>query len=159
MVVTTFAVMNKLDTLVETGTFLGDMVEAQRDFFNKIYSIELSEELAAKAQRRFRQYAHIEIIQGDSSERLQEVISRLNGPALFWLDGHYSGGVTALGSKECPALEEVQAIKASPYAHTVIIDDARSFQQDSYPAIDELERAAGAKFTFGADAMIWQKRN
>jgi len=158
MLVTTFALLNKLDTLVETGTYLGDMIEAQRDYFEKIYSIELSPELAERAKERFRQYPHIEIIQGDSGQRLAEVVSRLNGPALFWLDGHYSGGMTAMGSKECPALEEIQAIKASPFSHTVLIDDHRSFVQDSYPAVEDLEAVAGDKFMFGCDAMIWQKR-
>ena len=33
--------------LVETGTFLGDMIEAMRDNFDKIFSIELSEEYYA----------------------------------------------------------------------------------------------------------------
>ena len=158
MLVTTFALINKHDTLVETGTYLGDMVEAQREYFKKIYSIELSEKLAENARQRFKQYPHIEIIQGDSGQRLAEIVSRLNGPALFWLDGHYSGGETAMGSKECPALEELQAIKSSPYPHTVIIDDHRSFVQDSYPAVEELEALAGEKFVIGADAMIWQKR-
>lgn len=157
MLVTTFALVNKLDTLVETGTYLGDMVEAQRDYFRKIYSIELSEQLAANAKERFKHYPHVEIIHGDSGEKLAEVVSRLNGPALFWLDGHYSGGITAMGSKECPALEELRAIKASPFAHTVIIDDHRSFVQDTYPAVEELEALAGDKFLIGADAMIWQK--
>jgi protein-L-isoaspartate O-methyltransferase len=92
MLVTTFALLNKLDTLVETGTYLGDMIEAQRDYFEQIYSIELSPELAERAKERFRQYPHIEIIQGDSGQRLAEVVSRLNGPALFWLDGQYSAG-------------------------------------------------------------------
>jgi hypothetical protein len=36
-----------LSVFVETGTYLGDMVEAVRPHFKKIYSIELSEELAA----------------------------------------------------------------------------------------------------------------
>lgn len=63
-----------------------------------------------------------------------------------------------MGSKECPALEEIQAIKASPFSHTVLIDDHRSFVQDSYPAVEELEAVAGDKFMFGCDAMIWQKR-
>lgn len=158
MLVTTFALLNKLDTFVETGTYHGDMVEAQREYFKKIYSIELSKELADKAKQLFRPYPHIEIIHGDSGEKLAEVVSRLEGPALFWLDGHYSGGETAMGSKECPALEELQAIKSSPYPHTVLIDDHRSFVQDTYPAVEELEALAGEKFLIGADAMIWQKR-
>ena len=35
----------KYNTLVETGTFLGDMIESQRLFFNNVYSIELDLQL------------------------------------------------------------------------------------------------------------------
>lgn len=41
-------------TLVETGTYYGDMIYAQLDNFSRIYSIELSERLYRKAKRRFK---------------------------------------------------------------------------------------------------------
>ena len=58
----------------------------------------------------------------------------------FWLDGHYSGGVTAKGDKECPILEEVNAIfKFKNIAHILLVDDARSFNgQHDYPTVEEL---------------------
>lgn len=37
--------------LVETGTFLGDMVAAQLPYFSKIFSIELSQKLHRKATK------------------------------------------------------------------------------------------------------------
>ena len=40
--------------LIETGTYLGDMVEAQKKRFKKIISIELGIDLFKKAQKRFR---------------------------------------------------------------------------------------------------------
>ncbi len=40
--------------LIETGTYLGDMVEAQKNNFKKNISIELSNELFKKAKHRFR---------------------------------------------------------------------------------------------------------
>ena len=99
-----------LSILVETGTYLGDMVEAQRNNFKKIYSIELSEKLFRKTVNRFKPYPHIQLLLGDSGAKLNEIVPGLDQPALFWLDGHYSGGITALGSKECPVPEELQAI-------------------------------------------------
>ncbi|MEJ7913683.1 MAG: hypothetical protein WKF70_11055 [Chitinophagaceae bacterium] len=128
-----------LTTLIETGTFLGDMVDAQKNNFQKIYSVELSEKLFKKARKRFQDSNHIEIIQGDSSTVLNKVVEGLDVPALFWLDGHYSGGITALGNKECPVPEELQIILNSPIGHVILIDDARLFNgTQSYPTVDEI---------------------
>jgi len=55
-----------LKILVETGTYYGDMVEAMKDVFNQLYSIELSTELYKKAKKRFKGEKHIELICGDS---------------------------------------------------------------------------------------------
>ncbi|MDD5318599.1 MAG: hypothetical protein PHF79_02140, partial [Candidatus Pacebacteria bacterium] len=62
------ASLQKQKTFIETGTYLGDMLYAIRNDFDKIYSIELSNELFARAQKRFKRNKHIEIINGDSGE-------------------------------------------------------------------------------------------
>jgi hypothetical protein len=127
------------EILVETGTYLGDMVEAQRDNFKRIYSIELSERLFAKAKKRFKAFPHITILQGDSGIVLNKLAAELDQPAIFWLDGHYSGGITALGAKECPVPEELNAILKSKFDHVILIDDARLFNgTNDYPTIREI---------------------
>jgi hypothetical protein len=128
-----------IDALVETGTYLGDMVDAMRGQFKKIYSIELSNRLHQKALERFKDDADIHLFQGDSADRLKEIVSALSSPALFWLDGHYSGGITAMGPKECPVREELAIIFASDLAHVILIDDARMFNgTHDYPDMQEL---------------------
>jgi hypothetical protein len=129
-----------IQTLIETGTYLGHMVEAQQFNFKKIVSIELSEELWAGAVEKFRRYPHITIVQGDSSHVLPKVMADVKGPALFWLDGHYSAGVTAKGEKYCPIYAELDAIfDNSPQPHVILVDDARHFEgKDDYPTIQEL---------------------
>ena len=128
------------EVLIETGTYLGDMVEAQRDRFQKIYSIELSEKLFRKAKKRFESFPHIKILQGDSGLVLNKLVPELEKPSLFWLDGHYSGGITAMGKKECPVPEELEAILKDPLLHVILIDDARLFTgSNDYPAIDEIK--------------------
>ena len=37
----------------------------------------------------------ISIIQGDSGKILNSITNKLKKPAIFWLDGHYSSGITA----------------------------------------------------------------
>lgn len=126
--------------LIETGTYLGDMVEAQRRYFDKIYSIELGESLYRKAVERFKDSPHVKILFGDSSMLLEDLLAEeINQPALFWLDGHYSSGVTAKGAKDTPIMEELAAILKSTFNHGILIDDARLFTGESdYPSLDEL---------------------
>ena len=139
-VLRTYAREHGLRVFVETGTYLGDMVEAMRRSFDKIYSIELSEELFREAQKRFAHAKHIEIIHGDSGVELGNIVRKLQQPALFWLDGHYSAGMTARGEKDSPVFEELGHILRNPdLGHVVIIDDARCFGTESgYPSLATL---------------------
>ena len=128
-----------LRILVETGTYRGDTLQALRQEFDRLYSIELSPALFAEAQNRFRSARNIELIQGDSGSRLAQLVPRIEQPALFWLDGHYSAGITARGDKVTPVFDELEAILAAPLRHVVVIDDARLFGMDpGYPSLDEL---------------------
>ena len=131
-----------LDAFIETGTYLGDMVYATRNLFDDIYSIELSPELYDRARLRFNGYKHIWNLKGDSTVVLPDLLLRLGKPALFWLDGHYSAGVTARGDKNTPILEELNHIFShSITSHVVIIDDARMFTgQSDYPTLEQLKQ-------------------
>lgn len=124
--------------LVETGTFLGDMPAELRGDFETIFTIELNQELHARAVARFRRWSHIHPLQGDSSDVLPDVLEGLRQPALFWLDGHHSGGVTARGLLSTPIIREVELVFAHPVRnHVVVIDDARCFDgTDDYPRLD-----------------------
>ncbi|UXY15607.1 hypothetical protein N8I74_00910 [Chitiniphilus purpureus] len=135
-----FAERYGLDILVETGTYRGDMIAAMRPWFKKIYSIELSPELHLQAQLRFSDDPAISLIQGDSADELGKLLDHLGGPALFWLDGHYSGGVTARGSADTPILGELtHLLNQTEHRHVVLIDDARCFGDDpAYPTQAEL---------------------
>ncbi|WP_116127818.1 hypothetical protein [Lewinella sp. IMCC34183] len=133
-------------TLVETGTYLGDMVEAQREAFVRIFSIELSEELYFRAAKRFQRDDHVTIIQGDSSRAIGNLVADLNRPAIFWLDGHYSGGITALGDEVSPIMHEIDAILHYPQAgHVLLIDDARLFVEGTgYPTVGAVQARVAA---------------
>ena len=129
-----------LKILVETGTYFGHMVEAMKKDFEHIYSIELSKELYKKANKRFKGDKNVELVQGDSGIELKKLVKKIDEPALFWLDGHYSAGVTAKGEKDTPIYEELTHIfDAENKEHVIIIDDARCFGSDpAYPSIDEI---------------------
>jgi len=130
----------KAEIFVETGTFTGDTVWFMRDRFQKVYSIEIQPQLAEIAISLFRNNPRVEIVKGDSASALADLVKRIEGTTLFWLDGHYSAGVTGRGTKDCPIFEELQAIAHHPPAcFSIVIDDRRCFGTDpAYPLYSEL---------------------
>ncbi len=126
-------------TLVETGTFMGAMVEAQKTRFKKIISIELAVDLYEKAKKRFSETKNVLIVHGDSGKVLPKILKEIREPLIFWLDGHYSAGITAKGDKDCPIFEELDAIfNGNKLNHVLLIDDARCFVGGDYPTISKL---------------------
>ena len=149
----------QINIFIETGTFYGEMIFAMRDTFSEIISIELSSPLYKRAVKKFRRYSHITIYQGDSTHILPEVIAGLKEPALFWLDGHYSAGISAKGAATTPIQQELNAIFSHPIGdHVILIDDARCFiGQDDYPRLDILKQSVFEKrpeFIFDANEDI-----
>lgn len=135
-----YARKHGLDVFIETGTYFGDMVKAVRPFFREVHSIELSCDLYEKAVKRFRPYPSISIYQGDSSDVLPVILKKIHSPCLFWLDGHYSEGITARGSKDTPVVEELSHILGrKTYNDVVLIDDAIFFKgSNGYPSLLEV---------------------
>ena len=125
---------------VETGTYLGDTTMSVNSVFDELYSIELDEFLFKNAQDKFAAYPHIHIFRGDSSKVLQSVLATIEKPALFWLDGHYSEGITAKGDLNTPVMKELELVLNHKIKnHIILIDDARCFVgKNDYPTIAEL---------------------
>lgn len=136
-----------LRTLVETGTYQGDTLAACAPHFDRLASIEIGEDLYRAAQARFSSATNVHLILGDSADQLPTLVAALEEPALFWLDGHYSGGDTVRGKNETPISRELEAVFGSPYDHVVLIDDARDFggalnigRRSAYPTLREVRR-------------------
>ncbi|HMK24624.1 MAG TPA: hypothetical protein VK483_01240 [Chitinophagaceae bacterium] len=137
------------EVFLETGTFLGDTVASLKNYFSKLISIELSKDLATKAQIRFQGESKIQIVQGDSAKQLSEILRLISTPVVFWLDGHYSSEfqagseyiVTGKGEKDTPVMEELMQISNHPIKdHLILIDDARLFNgENDYPAKEEIK--------------------
>jgi hypothetical protein len=128
---------SNIRTFVETGTFGGGMVDAMKDRFAEIYTIELDQIMYGRAARRFADLPNIHVIQGDSTERLPNLLKRLSGPCVFWLDAHYSSGETARGELDTPIVAELKAILAHhERGHAILVDDARHFTgSHDYPTV------------------------
>ncbi len=128
-------------TLVETGTYTGDTVWFFRKDLKQIFSIEIHPDLARLARVRFASWPSVKIVEGDSATKLAEIVPEVNGPCVFWLDGHYSAGITGRGSKDCPIWGEFDAIIGKmKYPFIILIDDARCFGTDAdYPPLTEVD--------------------
>jgi len=130
-----------LTVFCETGTYLAEMVRGLRKKFRELHSIELDSKLFGAAQSMFSRDANIHLYQGDSGELLAQVAAGICEPCLFWLDAHFSGGITARKDTETPIEREIQAVQAHWVPGSVIlIDDARCFTgMGDYPAYGKIE--------------------
>jgi hypothetical protein len=64
---------------------------------------EAEEKLAAAF--RPPPYKQITVLQGDSGNVITRVMQEVFQPVLFWLDAHYSGGITARGELDSPIFD------------------------------------------------------
>lgn len=139
-VVRSYARRFRTPVLVETGTYLGQMVRRVRRSFKRIWSVELDDALFARASELFQSETHINIVHGDSSAVLPEILRAEAGPILFWLDGHWSGGVTARGNLDTPIIAELSAVLSrSGDRDVILIDDAREFGKGDYPSLSTVK--------------------
>jgi hypothetical protein len=138
-IVSNYATQFGLDTFVESGTYLGDMVQHMSRYCSRIYSVEYQASLWRSATKRFAGRAGIHILHGSGSAVIPSIVSEIHAPALFWLDGHFAVGTTSPDETACPTVEELRAVLRHPYEHVVLVDDAREFHgEGGYPKLDDL---------------------
>jgi len=136
----------KINTLIETGTYEGEMIFALREDFEKIISIELDKTLVIEAKKRFSKDKNIKIIMGDSGDKLKSILKSISCPCLFWLDAHYSGGKTARGKKETPVVKELKEIVRHSNKNVILINDANNFGEGNYPSYEEMKTIIKGNF-------------
>jgi hypothetical protein len=135
-----------LPTLVETGTYYGEMVAAMKNHFERIYSIEYVQELASRATRKFARDEHVRIFCGDSRLVMPEVLALLEGPALFWLDAGYYGWV-GIRANEQRLSAELEMILGHRFAHIILLDDARGLiGRDGIPSVADVKSYVESTF-------------
>ncbi len=131
-------------TWVETGTFKGDTTEFLRHKAKEVFTIEPDAALFHCAARRFKNAPNVRVLHGLSEDVLPDLVPRLSGNVCFWLDGHFSEGVTHKGPVHTPILRELEIITDN-LQHLkdvcVLIDDARLFtyrRDAAYPTLDRI---------------------
>lgn len=134
-----------LRVFIETGTYDGGTVQALSPRFRELHSIELSSERYEKARLRLAPQTNVKLWQGDSGAVLPQVLESVREPALFWLDGHYSGVNSGRGELDTPIRLELEHIARHPWraSHFIVVDDARLFNgTNDYPTLDQLRGEA-----------------
>ena len=120
--------LDSFNIFIETGTHYGQTLKNIKHKFLDIHSVELSNKLYQICKNTFQEDEHIKLYCGDSSILLSNIIQKIEDKAVFWLDGHFSGGDTAKGNKDCPLIEEIESINEKfKYESLIIIDDYRLF--------------------------------
>lgn len=151
--------------LIETGTYQGATIETVVRSFEEIMTVDISEYCLKFARIRMdrqkkrgtvkgKKVAKVDMVHGNSIEvlpRFLDSIHERNKTAVFWLDAHFSEGVTGYHPDEDNNLvmKELVTILEHPASgpgreliHAIIIDDARSMGTKGYPSISELVVAA-----------------
>ena len=130
---------------VETGTYLGTTTNYLRKNYPHVFSIEPSKELYNFAKKRFKN-KNVTLYNDVSENVMPLLLPSLSGNLNFWLDGHFSDGITFRGKKDCPVEDELLTIEENLERFeklTILIDDVRCFLPDysensDYPSIDYL---------------------
>ena len=130
---------------VETGTFLGETTAFLAKNFQSVHSIEPSLDLFNSAKQKFKEQK-VYLYNDVSENVLPDLLAKLSGEVNFWLDGHYSAGITFKGKTDCPVEDELKAISHNLNNFskmTILIDDVRCFlpvvtHYADYPSVDYL---------------------
>jgi predicted O-methyltransferase YrrM len=142
-----YASRYSLRTLIETGTYYGEMVAAVKNDFDHIYSIEFDPELARRAANRFKRDRRIRIMEGDSQKVLPELLKLSAEPALFWLDAGYWGWANLARDPERLSAEVEAALSHSTKEHVVLMDDARMLDgRNGAPTFEQFRERVAARF-------------
>lgn len=153
---------------VETGTYLGTTTKYLSELFPHVYSIEPEPKLYASACKRFSD-KNVTLFNGVSEDVFPTLLPTLEGDANFWLDGHYSAGITFKGEKNCPVENELAAIEENIDKFrklAILIDDVRlflpsNFDYTDYPSVDYLvdwARRMSFSWRIEHDIFIMQKQ-
>jgi hypothetical protein len=132
-------------TWVETGTYLGDTAAFLARHARAVVTIEPEPELFRRAAQRFAGQPKVRVVNGTSEAVLPGLLPELQGPVCFWLDGHYSAGITFRGAQDTPIQQELATIEGHLSrlgSVVVLVDDIRMFtdvaRDPAYPPLGVL---------------------
>jgi hypothetical protein len=116
---TFFALLKRdyyIDTVVETGTFMGGTTNLFSMLFNQVHTIEIVESSYLRAVENFARHPHVKCHLGSSEIVLRKLLPTLIGSrVLFYLDAHWES--------HWPLLEELEEISKTHADNCIIVID------------------------------------
>ena len=149
-----------LKTAIEAGTYLGGSAIELAKIFETVYTIEKSEEIFEIGKKNLMNIRNISHIKGDTREVIENLIGG-NDMVLFWIDSHWSGGLTYGKDDECPLIDELRTIFSKTYkSAAIMVDDARLFMapppypnnERNWPTLKEISSEVPEEFEIN----IWE---
>ncbi|MDG1373279.1 MAG: hypothetical protein P8Q48_24125 [Paracoccaceae bacterium] len=133
-----------LDVFIEGGTYKGHTASRMAIVFERVFTIERHDQLHKEARAR-HPIGNITFLHGDTRDHLPHLLQN-HRKCLIWLDAHWSGLGTHGEDDECPLLDELALIFASPAQPAILIDDARLFtappppphKLSAWPSLDQV---------------------
>jgi hypothetical protein len=110
---------------IETGTYLGETTLAMADVFYHCYTIGYDRSVYDRTNVIFSDRKNITLYHGDSGKLLGSILANLNEPAIFWLDAHYSGGITGRAETDTPIRHELRQILQHSVKNHVFLEADR----------------------------------
>lgn len=151
---------------VETGTFHGKGVNnALQAGFSKIISIEIHEPLYRENCARFKSEIlgeRVFLYLGDSSKIIQDIVSEIEEPILFWFDAHdQTMNNAGVGEMKCPIIEELRGIIEARSLtmrrlDTLLIDDLRLISHSNWEI--DLKKLYELVWTYNPDFRVSRER-
>lgn len=127
----------RLKFLVETGTFSGESALWAESMGFVVHTVELSHNRRESLTDLFKDKPNIHFYSGNSAVVLEQILEKLEEPALIFLDAHYSPD----SSSGQPIMDEIRMIKHCHVKHIIMIDDARLFGNGNWPIIQTVLEA------------------
>lgn len=131
-----------IDTVIETGTYLGGTTKVLSEMFRWVFTIELTEEMWHRSGEYLKGVKNVSRLHGSSDTKLDLLLFRMvpelnkNEVLMFFLDAHFYD--------HCPLLGELKAIADHKIKPVIAIHD---FQVPGRPELG-FDTWNGQDFTF-----------
>lgn len=116
-----------IDTLVETGSYVGFSTVFFSRCFQEVHTIEISKTSHERVKRFFSGSPHVHCHLGSSDQVLPQILPSLTGkPIIFYLDAHWND--------HWPLLQELEEIgKTHRDRCIIVIDDFKVPERPEFP--------------------------
>ena len=144
--------MNNINSFIETGTYQGETAIWASKHFDKIVTIEFSEEIFNQTYDKYTDFKNVNFLFGDSRKCLEQILPDVQ-QSIIWLDAHWCSNGSYGEKDQCPLVTEIELINRFDKDHVILIDDARLFlappplpnSMQYYPDLNQIQFALNQK--------------